>query len=308
MRPFLVALSLLLALVACADDGNDKESRSAQSTTTTEGEAPENAGIVLIAGDVALCERPEDEATADVVAAALAQHPDAVVAVAGDLAYDQGTPKEFAECYGPSWGRFKDKTRPSPGNHEYGTQYAAGYFEYFGSAAGEKNKGWYSYDVGPWHVVAINSNCNQEGVGGCGLDSEQGRWLAADLVANADKCTLGYWHHPRFSSGYHGTDEDMEPLWQIALKGGMDVIVNGHDHHYERFERMEGTRQFIVGTGGAWRYPVVNAEKGSEVRHSGTPGVLKLTLEEQFYRWEFLSVPNAEKPFTDSGRNRCKDD
>jgi acid phosphatase type 7 len=304
VRPLAVALSLLLSLIACADE--DTPRRSAQSTTVPE--APDDAGVVLVAGDIALCERPEDEATAGVVAAALEEHPNAVVAVSGDLAYDQGTAAEFRDCYGPSWGRFKDKTKPTPGNHEYGTQYAAGYFDYFGAAAGEKNKGWYSYDVGPWHVVAINSNCNQEGVGGCGLDSEQGRWLAADLVANAGKCTLGYWHHPRFSSGYHGTDEKMEPLWQIAVKGGMDVIVNGHDHHYERFAPIDGTRQFVVGTGGAWRYPVVNAEKGSEVRHSGTPGVLKLVLEERFYRWEFLSVANAEKPFNDSGRNRCKDD
>ena len=301
MRLLVVALSLLL-LPACADD----EARpSAQSTSTTESEREERPGIVLVAGDVALCERPEDEATAEVVAAALAEHPDAVVAVAGDLAYDSGTATEFSNCYEPSWGRFKEKTRPAPGNHEYGTQYAAGYFGYWGSAAGEKSKGWYSYDVGPWHVVAINSNCNQEGVGGCGLDSEQGRWLAADLVANAGKCTLGYWHHPRFSSGYHGTDEKMEPLWRIAVTGGMDVIVNGHDHHYERFAPVDGTRQFVVGTGGAWRYPVVTAEQGSEVRHSGTPGVLQLTLREASYEWRFRGVP-GEKEFTDTGQSACR--
>ena len=296
MRPLVVVLALSVVAAACGDDGP-----SSKSATTL----PPPEGVVLIAGDVALCDRPEDEATADVVVEALKAQPDAVVAVAGDLAYDKGTPEEFAQCYGPSWGQFKDKTRPAPGNHEYGTRYAAGYFDYWGERAGEKAKGWYSYDIGAWHVVAVNSNCDQEGVGGCGPESEQGRWLAADLAAHSGQCTLGYWHHPRWSSGHHGTDEEMDPLWQLVVNGGVDVVVNGHDHHYERFRPVRGTRQFVVGTGGAWRYPVERAENGSEVRHSGTPGVLQLTLRSASYEWKFLSVPGADKPFTDTGTSAC---
>ena len=299
MRAVAVVIVALLVLASCSD-ANEPRAKPGESTASTPSQPVET---LLIAGDIALCERPEDEATADLVEAMLKEHPDAVVGVAGDLAYDKGTDEDFDKCYDPSWGRFKDRTKPALGNHEYGTGNARGYFNYFDGKAGEFGQGWYSYDLGDWHVVVVNSNCSK--VGGCGPDSEQGKWLIADLAATDKTCVLGYWHHPRWSSGAHGTDESMQPLWEIAAKGGMDVIVNGHDHHYERFAVRDGVRQFVVGTGGAWRYPVVKAEQGSEIRQSGTPGVLQLTLHEQGYRWKFLQVPNAEKSFTDEGTGSC---
>lgn len=302
MRLLVVVLAVLL-LASCREEvGTPRAGSAATSTTTTTTEPePERTGTLLIAGDIGVCTRPDDEATSDVVLGVLKEHPDAVVAAAGDLAYDRGSEKEYRDCYAPSWGRFKDKTRPAPGNHEYATANAAGYFGYWGAAAGEKGKGWYSYDVGPWHVVAVNSNCAQ--VGGCGPGSEQGRWLAADLAAHRSACTLAYWHHPRFSSGYHGTDLSLEPLWRLAVDGGVDVVVSGHDHHYERFAPVDGAREFVVGTGGAPRYPVVTAEAGSEVRHSGTPGVLQLTFRAKSYEWKFLRAAGGD--FADAGASPC---
>lgn len=306
MRPLAVVLAVVALAGACR--GGDGPSSPASTTTTTarvlaDGATAPPPGVLFIAGDVGVCGVQDDEATAEVVARELAKEPTALVGVAGDLAYDRGTEAEFRDCYGPSWGRFKDRTRPAPGNHEYGTGPATGYWRYWGEAAGPERKGWYSYDLGPWRVVVLNSNCGKREVGGCGPESEQGRWLAAELAAAKGKCTLGYWHHPRWSSGAHGTAPEMEPVWRLAVEGGMDVIVNGHDHHYERFGVREGVRQFVVGTGGASRYPVVKAEEGSEVRNSQTHGVLKLTLHADRYDWRFLPV--AGKTFTDAGTSPC---
>lgn len=266
------------------------------STTSTTAPAPSPDPELLAAGDIADCGLTGDEATAAVIAS----RPRAVVAAVGDLAYPRGTASDYAACYGPSWGRFKDRTHPAPGNHEYGTGRATGYFAYWGAAAGPAGKGWYSYDIGSWHVVVLNSNC---GIVGCGPDSEQGRWLAADLAAHRTQCALAYWHHPRFSSALHGDQAQVDPLWRAVAAGGVDVVLNGHDHDYERFGLIDGVREFVVGVGGAASYPFFRVDQGSEMRHSGSIGVLSLTLHPGSYDWRFLAADGSG--FTDSGTSSC---
>ena len=228
----------------------------------------------------------------------------------GDLQYESGRPGDFQASYNASWGRVLAKTSPVVGNHEYGTPGAEAYFDYFGSAAGPRGKGYYSYDLGTWHVIALNSNCSA--VGGCGEGSAQNDWLEADLAASAAQCTLAYWHHPRFSSGNHGDGSSVRPFWVDLYAAGADVVLNGHDHHYERFSTMDvsgsqdpsGIREFVVGTGGKSHYRRLdNVPSTSQVRNFDTFGVLEMTLSPTSYSWEF--VPEAGKTFSDSGSTRC---
>ena len=200
--------------------------------------------------------------------------------------------------------------RPTPGNHDYTTSTAAAYYSYFGAAAGSSGKGYYSYDVGQWHVVALNSNCSA--VGGCNAGSAQETWLRADLAAHPNKCTLAYWHHPRFSSGYHGASTSVQPLWQALYDAGAELVLNGHDHDYERFapqtptgqaDPARGIREFVVGTGGASERAFSATANNSEARNSSTFGVLQLTLHPSSYEWRF--VPVAGQSFTDSGSAPC---
>jgi hypothetical protein len=199
-----------------------------------------------------------------------------------------------------------------PGNHEYLTDQAAGYFAYFGGRAGPKGKGWYSFDLGSWHLIALNSNCWH--VGGCQPGSEQERWLRADLAAHPGRCTLAYWHHARFSSGVeNGSSDQVAGLWQTLYEGGVDVALAGHEHNYERFaplnasgqvDRARGVRQFVVGTGGRSHYRFGDPLTGSEVRDSTTFGVLTLQLADQGYRWRFL--PAGDGGFNESGSDTCR--
>ena len=285
---------------------------SATITATSEGKSGTasvnvtvaSADPVLVgAGDIAVCSSSGDEATA-----ALLDNIAGTVFTAGDNVYDSGLAQEFADCYDPSWGRHKARTRPAPGNHEtYGTTDMAGYYGYFGAAAGEFGKGYYSYNLGAWHVIAINSN--EDGSAG----SPQEQWLRADLAANSTAaCTIAYWHYPRFSSGDHGSDPGMQDIWQALYDGGADVVVNGHDHDYERFgpqtptgvaDAARGIREFVVGTGGASHYFVGTPIANSEVNNDDTFGVLKLTLHATSYDWQF--VPVAGSTFTDSGTGTC---
>jgi hypothetical protein len=265
------------------------------------------AEVLVGAGDIAACgELDGARATAKL----LESIPGTIFA-AGDLAYTDGSAQDFANCYGPTWGQFKARTRPTPGNHEYHTPKAAAYFAYFGSAAGDPQKGYYSYDLGGWHVVALNSNCAE--VGGCGAGSPQERWLRADLAAHPARCTAAYWHHPLFSSGgAHGSDPEFKPLWQALYDAGAEIVINGHDHDYERFapqdpngkaDRAKGIREFVVGSGGRNHRPFVNPVPNSEVRNADAFGVLKLTLLSESYEWEF--VPEAGKAFRDAGSSAC---
>ncbi|PYY04752.1 MAG: hypothetical protein DMG69_29255 [Acidobacteria bacterium] len=210
------------------------------------------------------------------------------------------------------WGRFKDRTRPAPGNHEYHSNGASGYARYFGAAAGDPTKAYYSYDLGAWHIVALNSECLE--VGGCDANSPQGRWLKRDLEQHATGCTLAYFHKPLFSSGEkHGNDPTMLPLWQILYTRGADVILSGHDHDYERFAPQDpsgkldaehGIREFVVGSGGKNSHRTFAAlNPNSEARNADTFGVLKLTLHSSSYDWDFVS--EAGKTFTDTGTANC---
>ena len=243
----------------------------------------------------------------------------AAVLPLGDVQYECGSYEAFMESYDRSWGRLKSISRPIVGNHEYltsgGTDCtdanagAAGYFKYFGFAAGLPSRGYYSYDIGEWHLIALNSECRD--VGGCDPDSPQGTWLAADLAAHPSLCTLVYWHIPLFSSGGRA-NANMKPIWQILYRHDVDIILTGHDHIYERFapqtaegmlDTARGIRQFVVGTGGSNHTPIAEIVANSEVSDATTYGVLMLTLQPASYDWEF--VPEAGGTFTDSGTASC---
>ena len=257
--------------------------------------------VIVAAGDIGDCATTGDEATA-----VLLDGIPGTVAALGDIAYPNGTAANFRDCYAPTWGRHRPRTRPAVGNHEYKTTSAATpYFDYFGGAAGPRGKGWYSYDLGAWHVVVLNSNCAF--VGGCGPSSAQVKWLKADLAANAGDHVLAYFHHPRYSSGQHGNEGGVQTLWEVLYAAGAELVLNGHDHHYERFAPQDpwgradapfGIRAFVVGTGGTAPRPKTRNVPNSEV-FSATHGVLKLTLRADGYDWAF--VPIAGKTFTDAG-------
>ena len=233
---------------------------------------------------------------------------EAVLAL-GDIQYEVGAGDAFEASYDTSWGRVKPVTQPVPGNHEYRTAGAAGYFAYFGAAAGDPTKGYYSYELGGWHVVALNSNCAT--VGGCDAGSVQERWLRADLAAHPTRCTLAYWHHPRYSSGRHGSDASYRAFWQALVDADADLVLVGHDHDYERFAPQDATgrrdldrgiREIVVGTGGKGLRSFRNVSPNSEVRSATSLGVLELTLGESAYAWRFRPAVGS---FTDSGAAGC---
>ena len=266
---------------------------------------PDPEPVLVGAGKIGACDSPGDEATARLLDSLLG-----TVFTAGDNAYDSGTAAQFRDCYGPTWGRHKARTMPSPGKHDYYTSGASGYFGYFGAAAGDPARGYYSYDLGAWHVVSLNSNCEE--VGGCGVTSPMVSWLKRDLAANPRTCTAAYFNHPLFSSGRHGNQAKVRPIWDALYAADADVVVNGHDHDYERFapqdpsgayDASRGIRQFVVGTGGAHHAPFGTTKPNSQVRNNDTYGVLRLTLRPGGYDWEF--VPEAGKTFTDSGTTGC---
>lgn len=251
--------------------------------------APPKPAILLAAGDVASCRSSDDEATARL----LARTP-GTIALLGDAVYERGTAAEFRDCF--SWRRFLPRTRAALGNHEYGTGDATAAIATFGLP----QRGYYSYELGAWHVVVLNSNCGP--AGGCELGSAQQRWLAADLAAHPARCTLAYWHHARFSSGLHGSDPTMAPLWSTLARAGADVVLAGHDHHYERFAPIDGIRSFVVGTGGRSHYPVFRRLRSSAAANDHVYGVLRLTLRPAGYDWRFLAVGSS---FADSGSAAC---
>ena len=229
----------------------------------------------------------------------------------GDLQYEDGTWLKFTQSYEASWGRVKSITYPAPGNHEYDSPAAAGYYDYFGARAGDRAKGYYSFDLGAWHLIALNSECSA--VGGCGPGSPQLAWLIQDLRSHTSSaCTLAFWHHPRFSSGQHGSDATYHAFWQALYDHDADLVLVGHDHNYERFapqtplgvaDPARGIRQFVVGTGGKTLRPFATVAANSEVRESATFGILKLTLHPTSYDWAF--VPEAGRTFTDTGSGTC---
>jgi len=226
----------------------------------------------------------------------------------GDNAYPDGTASNYATYYDPSWGRHKARTKPCPGNHDYHTANAAGYFAYFGSLAGPSGQGYYSFDLGDWHIISLDGEISTA------VGSPQEVWLRADLAAHTNQCCLAYWHEPLFDSGniHGGQSQYVQPLWQALYDYHAEIILNGHEHIYERFapqtpggaaDPANGIREFIVGTGGAGLYTVTTPKPNSEVHNTSTYGVLKLTLGPGTYSWQF--IPIAGQTFTDSGSGTC---
>jgi len=235
----------------------------------------------------------------------------AAVLPLGDEQYSDGTLAKFQQSYGPSWGKVTDPVHPVPGNHEYTDGTATGYYTYFGGAAGPQGKGWYSYDIGRWHLIALNSECAY--TGGCGVGSPEEQWLKNDLATHPAPCTLAYWHEPRYGSGEYGENGiSFGAFWDDLYAAGADVVLNGHVHNYERFAPMtpagvrddaRGLREFIVGTGGKNFFGFPSVLPNSEVHNGSTYGVLRLTLSANSYTWTFSPVPG--QTFSDTGTSSC---
>jgi len=283
--------------------------------------APTADPVIAAAGDIA-CD-PGDEnfnggaGTAQFCrqrhTATLLSGVDAVLPL-GDTQYFEGAASAYTLSYGPSWGQYKSISRPAPGNHEYASGSAGGYFTFFGALAGDPLKGYYSYDLGTWHLIALNSECTF--IGGCNVGSLQEIWLQADLAATSKECILAYWHKPRYSSGLHQSDPTYIPFWNVLDAAGADVVLSGHDHDYERFAPQNsnaqadpnGIRQFVVGTGGNGLRPFGDTAPNTEIRTSTAFGVLKLTLHATSYDWLFVRESGFEDPavpFSDSGTAIC---
>jgi len=312
-----IVLLFLLTLAACASP----EASITQSSTGTPASSPADhsasptipatsptivgdAARLVAAGDIASCEVESDSATAALVAAL---GDDATVATLGDHVYPSGTPTTYAECYDPAWGEWLDRTRPAMGNHDAEADGGAAYHAYFGHRAGALGAAWYSYDLGDWHVVVLDSNCE---LIACGPGSPQHEWLVGDLAASDARCTLAYQHHPRFSSGTHGDYPPVAPLWDALHEAGADLLLVGHDHIYERFAPQTpggmpdpaGIRQITVGTGGDSIRGAVRVAPNSEVIIDDAFGVLDLSLRPDAYDWRFLTVDGAE---ADAGTRAC---
>jgi hypothetical protein len=272
---------------------------------------PDPRSIVLSAGDIADCATPGDEQTAALLASLTATEPVAAIATLGDTVYPDGSAANFANCWDPSWSQFEDLIYPAVGNHEYHTPGAKGYFDHFGPRAGERNKGYYSYDIDAnWHAIVLNSECSHVAGGGCAAGSAQVQWLYADLEASRGKNVLAYWHRPRFSQNSYNDDVTYQPFWQALSDYGAELVLVGHEHHYERYGalnanaklRPNGIRQFIVGTGGtAIRDQLQTPSSMSATRNHDNWGVLKLSLAEDSYSWEFVPVPGGS--YRDSGNS-----
>lgn len=258
--------------------------------------------VLVGAGDIAGCNGGQGNATAKIV-----DRVPGTVFTVGDNVYSHGTALEFIECYSLSWGRHRSRTRPAPGNHDYESPEARPYFDYFGAKAGPAGLGYYSYNVGDWHIVSLNSNTIAKSFG-----PAQEEWLRKDLTANRSNCTIAYWHSPFFSSGErYGNVTDTANLLRMLYEHGTAALISAHEHFYERFAPQDpngrsdpqGIRQFVVGTGGARLYKLGATKPNSEVRNNVTHGVLKLTLNSTSYSWEF--IPVAGRAFTDRGSASC---
>jgi hypothetical protein len=270
-----------------------------QSAVTTPGN-PDDGVVLVGAGDIANCNiLGGARATAT-----LLDGIEGTIFTTGDHAYETGSVKDFQNCYEPTWGRHKQRTRPSIGNHDLTTDRGKPYFDYFGENAGPPGLGYYSYELGTWHIISLNSA--QRG------NTLQMKWLRDDLAVHQTDCVLAYWHVARFSSGAHGSDPVMADVWKLLFEAGADVVLSSHDHDYERFAPMDdkgkadsvrGIREFVVGTGGGGVYEFKRAAENSEVRSNKTYGVLKLTLKPGKYDWEF--IPMAGQTFRDSGSGTC---
>jgi acid phosphatase type 7 len=299
LKSALIANILLLALLSLLS----QQTRAADQSSIT----------IYTAGDIADCQKkPASKTmaarTAEIIATGIKQDPNAIVITLGDNVYPGGLMRHYVNCYVPTWGQFKDRTLASPGNHDGGNGKAPDYFSYFGKAAGAARRGYYRHSAGNWQIYSFNSNLEDDK-----MQAQLG-WLKQELATHnkPNQCTLAFWHHPYFSSGGHGNNDFMRDIWQALQDAKADVVLAGHDHNYERLapitadgkiDEKNGIRSFIVGTGGAFLTPMFFPKPQTEARDNSTFGVLKLTLHERSYEWEFLPV--GGKGFTDKGRGDC---
>jgi acid phosphatase type 7 len=299
-RVLAFGAALIVAAVAAANCGGSPPSSPSTPSNPPVPNSPLPPATLVGAGDIGQCNSPATVATAR-----LLDNTPGIVFTTGDNAYPNGTAANFHDCFEPHWGRHRARTRPTPGNHEYESAGAAPYFEYFGENAGVPGLGYYSYNAGPWRVIALNSEIP------VGPGSGQLQWLRTELAANRGRCTMAYWHKPLFTSGPNGPNRDMRELWRTLYEFDADLIVTGHDHLYERFgpqdpdgrsDAVRGIRQITVGTGGGALYTPVMSAPNTEAIGIGH-GVLKLTLSDGGYQWEFLPIPG--NPFRDTGIGQC---
>jgi alkaline phosphatase len=315
--PGLIIAALLAGALGCPPP---VQLTPPPATAPAELVAEAGAAVLIAVGDIASCESSGDELTAVIVdsilrADSVANVKDAV-AVLGDAAYPNGSGRDFRECWGPSWGDprklIMKRVRPVPGNHEHQTDFSSPYYQYFGESAGEPRKGYYSYELGEWHIVALNSEIARNERYSVAERKAQEDWLKADLAKVTKKCTLAYWHHPRFASSYHGNDPTVTSFWTILEEAGADVVVTGHEHVYERFaaqtsagiaDTVKGMISFVVGTGGGELRGFNNPAPNSARRIEGHFGVLKLTLGKEAFQWAFI---DTRRRIWDPGTGRCR--
>ena len=308
----------MILLVSCTDSGGLTRDDNANVAPARVDVIPGTDPVVVAVGD-AVCGAGTPAGTpckhATVASVITGLNPNAVLLL-GDNVYENATLNDYNTYYHPTYGAFKSITWPSAGNHEYNTPNASGYYDYFNGVgvstgrAGDRSKGYYSFNIGTWHLIALNSNCSA--IGGCGAGSPQETWLRADLAASTASCTLAYWHHPRFSSGSHGNNTVVQPLWQALYDFGAELILGGHDHDYERFEpqtpagvadNVKGIRTFVVGTGGKEQGVFSTIRANSVVRSRTSYGALKLTLKAAGYDWQFVPIPG--NTLADAGSATC---
>jgi hypothetical protein len=281
--------------------------------------------VIVAVGDIACSNDSDHRDTSDrchelqTSNLALSVNPDAVFLL-GDLQYFDGKYEDFLGSYDPTWGKMKSITYPSPGNHDYQSfDGAKGYFDYFGAAAGDPTKGYYSFDIGSWHIISLNSNCQEEDpedptkdkMVSCAKPPEQVEWLKNDLAADDSKCTLAFWHHPMFSSGGEGSHPTVGPFWDELYADKADVVLVGHDHNYERFlpqdpnatQVADGITQFVVGTGGWSLWNKYDEKENTAIFNATSYGILKLVLHDSSFDWEFIPEPGSQ--FTDKGTGLC---
>ena len=308
IRP-LVAILLVAALLATVAvvwviDGGPRAPALPAGPAPSPKPEPAGADRVIAAGDIARCDNGWDEWTGLSV-----ESLGGTVLALGDLAYPHGSATDFRDCYDPSWGRFRDRTWPVPGNHEYDTPGARGYLDYFGSRVTTNGDPWYAFDLGAWRLYALDANCPIAGV--CDEDAQLS-WLRGDLAIHTNRCALAYWHQPRFSSGRHGDEPRVDALWRTVAEEGVDVVLSGHDHLYERFGTVDGggepsergVRSFVVGTGGGELTPVRDVKPASEYRDASQFGVLSLDLREGSYDWRFVPSGSTQDR-SDAGTGIC---
>jgi len=296
--------------VRAVDSGGNADPTPATRSWTVQSQQPAGDPMLLAAGDVAYCPGAPSASGSAQTAQILGQYPNATIAVLGDAQYNNATLAEYQACFDKTWGAYKSRIRPAAGAHDYFTGSPDGYFSYFGAAAGTPNQGWYSYDLGSWHVVVLNAPACESS---CPTNGAQMQWLQSDLAAHPAKCTLAYFAYPLFDSGTgEGPDPNMKPFWTALYNAGADVVLNGDEHLYERFapqspsgaaDSAKGIREFLVGTGGRNLYSFGKAAANSQVRYNGSYGVLQMTLHAGSYDWTFLPVAGAT--FTDSGTGTC---